>query len=71
MQPNASPSDPKQAHQTGTLLTVEDVQNKLQVSIRTVRELTASGRLAVVKIGRSVRVREQDLEAFIESNLVK
>lgn len=71
MQKHTPPRDKKQALQTGTLLTVEDVQSRLQVSLRTVRELTSSGRLVIVKIGRSVRVRECDLEAFIEYNLVK
>lgn len=56
---------------SGTLLNVEDVQRILKVSIRTVRELTANGSLKIVKIGQSVRIRPEDLDAFIESRLVQ
>ncbi len=66
------PRDNKQENNDGNmLLTVEDVRDRLQVSLRTARELTARGKIAIVKIGRSVRVREQDLNAFIQDNLVK
>lgn len=54
---------------TNGLLTAEDVKHRLQVSLRMVRELTAKGHLKVVKIGRAVRIREQDLEAYIQGQL--
>ena len=70
MQTKALPSGNTQAQTNrNTLLTAEDVRDRLQVSIRTVRELIAQRKLAIVQIGRSVRIREQDLEAFIEARI--
>ena len=43
------------------LLTVREVAERLHVHPITVRRLIASGRLAAVRIGRAVRVREADL----------
>ncbi|MHB2169516.1 helix-turn-helix domain-containing protein [Alsobacter sp. R-9] len=58
-QPNPTPGN------TGswlpTLLTVSDVADVLRVSTRTVRRLIKSGALASVTVGRSVRVRAEDL----------
>ena len=49
------------------LLTIQDVAEFLQVSTRTVRRLIDTGELAAVRIGRSVRVRPEALQALIES----
>ena len=54
-----------------TLYKVEDVQKILQLSQRTVRELTANGSLKIVKIGQAVRIRPEDLETFIQSRLIQ
>jgi excisionase family DNA binding protein len=48
------------------LLTVAQVATILQMSIRSVRRMIADGRLPVVRLGRSVRVRRGALEAMIE-----
>lgn len=45
------------------LLTVADVAKMLKVSTRTVRRLIKSGAIAHVTIGRSVRIRAEDLAA--------
>jgi excisionase family DNA binding protein len=50
------------------LLTLQDVASYLQLSVRTVRRLIASERLAVVRLGRAIRVRPRDLEAFVASS---
>ena len=53
----------------GPLLTVAHVSLALSVSERTVRRLLASGELSVVRLGRSVRVRQLDLDAYIGRQL--
>jgi excisionase family DNA binding protein len=47
------------------LLTIKDVAERLQMSGRTIHRLVASGGLAVIRIGRSVRVSEAALKAFL------
>jgi excisionase family DNA binding protein len=49
------------------LLTIRDVAEFLQVSTRTVHRLIDRGELAVIRIGRSVRVRPEAVHALIES----
>ena len=48
------------------LLTVDDVAERLNVSVRNVRHQIFMRRLPIVKIGRLVRVDEQDLEELID-----
>ena len=47
------------------LLTASEVADILHVSLRTVRRLIASHELETVRIGRSVRVEDSTLQAFI------
>jgi len=47
------------------LLVLRDVARTLQVSIRTVRRWVELGDLRVHKLGRQLRVSEEDLVAFI------
>lgn len=47
------------------LLKLEDVADRLQVSLSTVRRLIRDGKLQTVRIGRALRVRPQDLEVYI------
>jgi excisionase family DNA binding protein len=49
------------------LLTIRDVAERLQVSGRTIHRLIASGDLTVIRVGRSVRVTEEALQAFLTS----
>lgn len=51
------------------LLTLEEVQRRLAVGRTTVYRLIRAGDLPTVKIRGSRRVREQDLEAFVEGRL--
>lgn len=48
------------------MLTVQEVADYLQVTPRAVRSWIKQGKLKAVKIGRIIRIREEDL-----SNLVK
>jgi excisionase family DNA binding protein len=47
------------------LLTVEQVADHCQTSVRSVRRWVSDGAIACVRIGRSVRIAEQDLAAFL------
>jgi excisionase family DNA binding protein len=46
-------------------LSAQQVADRLNISIRSVRNYIKSGKLESVKIGRLRRVAEEDLEAFI------
>lgn len=48
------------------LLTLQQVADRLQVSMSTVRRLVAAGKLKAVRIGRNLRVRPEDLSKYIE-----
>ena len=48
------------------LRTLDDVAERLVISRRSVEKLIASGQLASVKIGKSRRVSEDDLAAYID-----
>jgi excisionase family DNA binding protein len=50
------------------LLTLKDVCGRLQISGVTAWRLHAERGLKVIRIGRAVRVRESDLEAWLEKN---
>jgi excisionase family DNA binding protein len=70
LKPNTSDSA-KQRRRAGRaptlqpLLTVAQTAAVLNVSMRTIRRLAASGCLQPVRIGRSVRLRPQDIERMI------
>jgi excisionase family DNA binding protein len=49
------------------LLTPEQIAERLQVVERTVYRWLNEGRLEGVKLGRLWRVREDDLEAFLQA----
>jgi len=52
------------------LLTVADALMQLRVSRRTLSDLTTQRRLGYVKLGRRLFFRQDDLDAFIESQHV-
>jgi PTS system nitrogen regulatory IIA component len=47
------------------LMTAEDAANYFQCSPRTIYEWAERGLLPSVKLGRLVRFREEDLEAYV------
>jgi excisionase family DNA binding protein len=54
------------------LLTLRDVAGTLKVSETTVRRMVRDGSLAAYKVGRrgQLRIREEDLESFLETQRV-
>lgn len=56
----------KQGAMPTNLLTVRDVMNRLKVARSSVYRLVDRGELHPIKMGRSVRFDEQDVEAYIE-----
>ena len=51
----------------GTFLTVAEVARGLQVSNMTIYRLVTSGRLPAVRIGRSYRIREDDVRRYLNA----
>jgi excisionase family DNA binding protein len=52
------------------LLTAAEVADRLRVSTMTVYRLIRRGELPAVRVGRNYRVREPDLEAFLDQQVV-
>jgi excisionase family DNA binding protein len=52
-------------------LTVGEVANVLRVSNMTVYRLINAGELPAVRVGRSFRLRESDLDAYLRAGLTK
>ena len=50
------------------LLTVADVAEVLRLSVRSVRRLVDEKLLQVIRIGRAVRVRPEDLRSFLDGS---
>ncbi|MEU9773532.1 helix-turn-helix domain-containing protein [Streptomyces sp. NPDC047968] len=53
------------------LLTVEQAAERLGTTTRFPRRLIAERRIAFVKVGRHVRIKESALEAYIDGNTVQ
>jgi len=51
------------------LLTPDEAAKILKVNVRTVTNLIRAGELRGVKIGRVWRIREEDLQAFIDQGM--
>lgn len=54
---------------TAKLLRLTEVADRLDVSLITVRRLIKDGQIQTVRVGRILRVRPQDLEAYIQSSI--
>ncbi len=52
------------------LLTAGEVADLLRVSTMTVYRLIRGGELPAVRVGRSYRVRSDDLDSYLEAQLV-
>lgn len=52
-----------------SLLTAQDVAKVLHVSVALAYRLITEGQLPGVRFGRTVRVRPEDLENFIQNNM--
>ena len=55
----------------GGLLTVSEVANAMRVSNMTVYRLIKSGELPAVRVGKNYRLRETDLERFLDERSVR
>lgn len=51
----------------GRLLDIHDVAERLHMSERFVRRLVAERRVPIQKVGRHVRFREDDVDAFLDA----
>jgi excisionase family DNA binding protein len=60
-----------QAFVTGGLLTVAEVAAAMRVSNMTVYRLIKGGELAAVRVGKNYRIREDDLERFLQERSVQ
>lgn len=52
------------------LLTADEVAEMLRVSTMTVYRLIRRGELPAVRVGRSYRVRQQDLDGYLDGQVV-
>lgn len=52
------------------LLTVAEVADLFRVSSMTVYRLIRTGELPAVRVGRSYRVREDDLQSYLQAQVV-
>jgi excisionase family DNA binding protein len=50
------------------LLTVEQAAAKLQIAPKTLKDWLRAGRIKGVRLGKLWRVKESDLEAFVEQS---
>jgi excisionase family DNA binding protein len=55
----------------GGLLTVAEVAAAMRVSNMTVYRLIKGGDLPAVRVGKNYRIRESDLERFLEASSVR
>ncbi len=53
------------------LLTVQEVADQLRVSTMTVYRLVKAGELRALQIGKSYRLREEDVDAFLASRFTE
>ena len=53
------------------LLPIKQVAEMLGVSKRTVDRMIAAGQLAIVKVNRSTRITQAEIENYIERNTMK
>ncbi len=56
-----------QNHERARFLTAAEVAGQLRVSTMTVYRLIKAGRLAAVRVGKSYRVREDDVDRYLAS----
>lgn len=52
------------------LYTVEEAAETLKIHPETLRDYLRDGKIGGVKLGRSWRLRETDLRAFVEARLI-
>ena len=68
MEPTSIAGSTRRARPLGKLRTIPETAEILNVSTRTVQRLIASGALPVYRLGRSVRISDADIAAFLAAN---
>lgn len=63
----STPTRAGQSHERARFLTVAEVAAQLRVSTMTVYRLLKAGQLASVRVGKSYRVREEDVDRYLAS----
>ena len=58
---------PSTSSERARFLTVAEVAGQLRVSTMTVYRLIKAGQLAAVRVGKSYRVREDDVDRYLAS----
>jgi excisionase family DNA binding protein len=58
--------NPEASRMIHSLLTANEAAIALNLSVHTIRQWIWQRRLPVIKLGRAVRLRREDLDAFIE-----
>ena len=71
MEPRASTAEHETSVEIGRLLVIEEVAERLSVSARFVRRLIAERRIRYFKIGRHVRIAEDDIEDWVRQRSVE
>lgn len=61
----------KRPQAASPLLTPDDVAERLQITPRMVRRMMADGNIRFVQLRRGRRIRESDLDQYIEASLVE
>ena len=56
-----------ESHITASFLTVAEVAKLMRVSNMTVYRLITAGDLAAVRVGRSYRIREDDVDRYLSA----
>ncbi len=56
---------------SGPLLTVNEVSQALRVSNMTVYRLIKAGELPALRIGKNYRIRQDDLDGYLSSGVVR
>ena len=60
-----------QSQARARLLTVSEVADHLRVSTMTVYRLIKSGELRAVRVGKSYRLREEDIDSYLSAQFTQ
>ena len=55
---------------TDQLLTFKEVKERLRISERTLRRLTAEGKIEFVRINGSIKFRSEGIKEYIEKHII-
>ena len=64
-------AEPQSSFADGGLLTVAEVASTMRVSNMTVYRLIKGGDLAAVRVGKNYRIRERDVQRYLNDRSVR